>query len=609
MKAKNIDPAPNAHMAQPSRTLGNLQVIGWVLVFLFLVVIGITEWFYFKHEKNRLRKEAQEMYGIIADLNALQIQNWMKERRGDAEMVRNNHLAKQLLVEPGNTDALEELLAWMKQLAEIYDYSGVDLLDAQGNMLLTTKPIFVSQDSECMIDVQKVIHANEIIFKDLHVDSVRQPIHCSLLVPVATPSAKGLADAPQRVQTAIGVFVLTMDPYRFLFPSIQKWLTPSPSAETLLVRREGNKVVYLNELRHQRATALTLQLPLEPNPYLPAAMAIEGVVGEVEGVDYRGIPVLASLRQIRGTPWFMVVKVDQNEVYTPLTRQMWYINSIFGFLLLVFIMGFTLSSRKQKLLATQRELDERLKSEEKLSQLNAELQTANQELESFSYSVSHDLRAPLRHLTGFAELLQKNKQANLDETAQRHLSYISSSASQMGELIDALLAFSRTGRAELHQRSVDLNALVQEVISNLLPDTQGRHIVWEIASLPAVTADQELLRTVLTNLFSNALKFTRPRDVTRIEMGYTENERETVFFIRDNGVGFEMQYKEKLFGVFQRLHTREQFEGNGIGLANVRRIIQRHGGRTWAESLPNEKTTIYFSLPKKPVVHKSPASA
>jgi light-regulated signal transduction histidine kinase (bacteriophytochrome) len=278
---------------------------------------------------------------------------------------------------------------------------------------------------------------------------------------------------------------------------------------------------------------------------------------------------------------------------------MLYINSISGFLLLMTIMGFTLFLRKQKLNNAERELAERLKSEEKLSQLNAELQTVNQELEGFSYSVSHDLRAPLRHLTGFAELLQKNKHANLDETAQRHLSYISSAASQMGQLIDALLAFSRVGRTELHQRTLDLNTLVQEVINSLLPETHGRNIVWQIAPLPVVNADLNLLRAVLTNLFSNALKFTRPRDVAKIEMGYTDNERETVFFIRDNGVGFEMQYVEKLFGVFQRLHTSEQFEGNGIGLANVRRIIQRHGGRAWAESLLNEETTFYFSLPKK----------
>jgi len=243
-----------------------------------------------------------------------------------------------------------------------------------------------------------------------------------------------------------------------------------------------------------------------------------------------------------------------------------------------------------------RRLNEEL--EQRVRDRTAELQAANRELEAFSYSVSHDLRAPLRHLTGFAELLQKNDRANLDDKARRHLTFISEAAVRMGQLIDDLLAFSRSGRTELRQAPVDLDALVQQVIQGLHPDTQGRRIVWQIAPLPGLNADANLLRMALTNLFSNALKFTRSRDQARVQMGCTENQREHVFFIRDNGVGFEMQYVEQLFGVFQRLHATEQFEGTGIGLANVRRIISRHGGRTWAESVPGEGATFYFSLPK-----------
>jgi len=236
--------------------------------------------------------------------------------------------------------------------------------------------------------------------------------------------------------------------------------------------------------------------------------------------------------------------------------------------------------------------------EQRVRDRTAELQAVNQELEAFSYSVSHDLRAPLRHLTGFAELLQKNARANLDDQARRHLTFISESAVRMGQLIDDLLAFSRSGRAELRQAPVNLDALVQQVIQSLHPDTQGRRIVWQIAPLPTVNADANLLRAALTNLFSNALKFTRSRDEATIQMGCTENGCEHIFFIRDNGVGFDMQYVEKLFDVFQRLHSTEEFEGTGIGLANVRRIISRHGGRTWAESVLGEGATFYFSLPK-----------
>ena len=237
--------------------------------------------------------------------------------------------------------------------------------------------------------------------------------------------------------------------------------------------------------------------------------------------------------------------------------------------------------------------------EQRVRDRTAELEAANRELEAFSYSVSHDLRAPLRHLTGFAELLQRNDRAKLDDAARRHLTFISESAVQMGRLIDDLLAFSRSGRTELRKEPVNLDALVQEVIRGLHPETQGRRIVWQIAPLPVVNADAALLRVVLTNLFANAVKFTRSREEATIQMGCTQNESEHVFFIRDNGVGFDMRYVEKLFGVFQRLHAVEEFEGTGIGLANVRRIISRHGGRTWAESVLGEGATFCFSLPKQ----------
>jgi|GEM_PF-1203061 len=243
--------------------------------------------------------------------------------------------------------------------------------------------------------------------------------------------------------------------------------------------------------------------------------------------------------------------------------------------------------------------------EQRVRDRTVELQEVNQELEAFSYSVSHDLRAPLRHLTGFAELLQKNDRVKLDDQARRHLTVISESAMRMGQLIDDLLAFSRSGRTELRQAPVNLDALVQEVIQGLHSDTEGRRIVWHIAPLPDVNADANLLRMALTNLFANALKFSQPRDEATLEMGCTEHEHEHVFFIRDNGVGFDMQYVEKLFGVFQRLHGTEEFEGTGIGLANVRRIISRHGGRTWAESVLGEGATFYFSLPK-PTGNKHP---
>jgi signal transduction histidine kinase len=236
--------------------------------------------------------------------------------------------------------------------------------------------------------------------------------------------------------------------------------------------------------------------------------------------------------------------------------------------------------------------------EDRVRERTAQLQVANQELESFSYSVSHDLRAPLRHIIGFAQLLERRAGPVLDEVSRGHLQTITTAAHDGGTLVDELLEFSRMGRAELRQSRVDLGALVREVRHGLEPDMKGRGLEWRVGELPVVKADPALLRQVLRNLLANALKYTRLREHALIEVGAREELDEVEVWVRDNGVGFDMRYVDKLFGVFQRLHTVEQFEGTGIGLANVRRIISRHGGRTWAEGALNQGATFHFTLPR-----------
>jgi PAS domain S-box-containing protein len=227
----------------------------------------------------------------------------------------------------------------------------------------------------------------------------------------------------------------------------------------------------------------------------------------------------------------------------------------------------------------------------------AELAVVNQELETFSYSVSHDLRAPLRHIHGYVEMLQRVTDGQLSERATHYLKTITDASEEMGQLIDDLLAFSRVGRAEIRNTSVRLGELVQDVIRSLEMATKGRSIVWQIASLPTVVGDASLLKQVLTNLIDNAVKYSRLRDPATIEIACSDEEAgRVVLFVRDNGVGFDMQYANKLFGVFQRLHRSEEFEGTGIGLATVRRIVTRHGGRVWAQGAINEGATFYLTL-------------
>jgi len=227
---------------------------------------------------------------------------------------------------------------------------------------------------------------------------------------------------------------------------------------------------------------------------------------------------------------------------------------------------------------------------------NAELAASVKELEAFTYSVSHDLRAPLRHISGFSRILTEEYGPNLPSDAQHHLQRIQDGTRRMGQLVDDLLNLARVGRRDLSLQVSGLKSLVDEVITELEPECTGRQIEWRIADLPFVDCDPGLMKQVFQNLLSNAIKFTRPRTQAVIEVGRKDQDGTAVVFVRDNGVGFNMKYADKLFGVFQRLHRPEDFEGTGVGLATVQRIIQKHGGRIWAEAELDKAATFYFTL-------------
>ena len=251
--------------------------------------------------------------------------------------------------------------------------------------------------------------------------------------------------------------------------------------------------------------------------------------------------------------------------------------------------------RAAELIIANKELAYQNREKEKRA---AELVNANKEMEAFSYSVSHDLSAPLRHINGYVELLLIRFYDFLPDKARHYLNNIADSVSQMATLIDDLLQFSRTGLQEMLFADLNMNIIVQEVLVPIKQENHERNIEWRIATLPHVYGDHAMLRLVWTNLLSNAVKFTRTRGKTIIEINVIDENDAFIFSIRDNGVGFDMQYAQKLFGVFQRLHTNDEFEGTGIGLANVHRIILKHGGHIWAEAEPDKGATFNFSLPK-----------
>jgi PAS domain S-box-containing protein len=554
-----------------------------------------------------------------------------------------------------------------------------------------------------------------VILLDLH-RPVPEATYMSLLVPLR----------PEGSDTGlIGILDLRIDPHRVFYPLVNRWPTPSRSAETVLLRMEGESALVLNELRSDRLAALTRSIPLDRTE-VPAVQAVLGHTGIVQGLEYDGIEVLADVRSILGSPWFLEARVDTQEIFAPLRARVRNLAALVTVLLLGAgagtgwiwrqqqerffrqrfelqrqsearyraaldnmlegaqiigfdwrylylndsavrygrkpkgeLLGHTVMEKYPGIEVTQmfadmaecmqsrqphqgeyyfeypdgsnawfefsiqavpegifilslditarREAEEAMRRvnlvlEQRVAERTAQLQAANLELEAFAYSISHDLRAPLRAIDGFSRILLEEHSGGLGDEGRRLLKVVRDSTGRMSQLITDILALSRISRAELKREPIDMAVEARSVFDEITNPEVRVTFELSVNPLPPASVDPALIRQVWINLLSNAVKYSMPAQERSIQVGGRAEGGRLIYFVKDKGVGFDPQYANKLFGVFQRLHSAEEFEGTGVGLAIVQRIIRRHGGEVWAEGQLGQGATFYFSLPSEGTV-------
>jgi PAS domain S-box-containing protein len=680
--------------------------LGLVVLGLLAVTAGIVQVVF--ERRTILEHRRDELASILA-LKVRQISDWRGERLADARFLSQSldfaALVERYRAAPSGV-AADAVTRFVATIRESHEYVRLIAYGTEGKPILDLDGADAPAHAHPADEIRKAALKASPFLGDLHRGGGTYPILLDLWVPLRARGPDGASP--------VGVLLMSIDPRVSFFPRVREWPTPSATGETLLVRRDGEEVLYLNDLRHRDGTALSLRFPLSRTD-LPAVRAVLQGPGTGEGTDYRGRRVLAAWCPVEGTGWSMVCKVDWSEIATVLRRQVLFTSLVVilvvGIAMLVAALfwrgrlrereerlraffvsdmvgtlvgdvhggvaeandeylriigrsraelaagairwdeitppeflpldeagiaearqrGFCTPYEKQYLrpdgsrvwvlvgyvlLGAERErsvafildISRRKAAEEEVRALTetleqrvrhrtGELERANRELESFAYSVSHDLRSPLRAIDGFARILDEEAGAGFGPDARHHLDRIRANAQHMDRLIDDLLALSRTARQEMKVGEVDLSTMVRTTFERLAAEPGRPAARLELGPLPRVRGDGALLEHVVANLLDNALKFSSRAQAPCIAVAGDLEGGMAVVRVRDNGVGFDMNYAGRLFGVFQRLHVSDEFPGSGVGLAIVQRIVQRHGGDVSAESAPGQGAVFTIRLP------------
>ncbi|HNY01409.1 MAG TPA: ATP-binding protein [Bacteroidales bacterium] len=683
----------------------NSKVFLVLLAVLVSISIIIGGYYYYTYERDRLTRSACEQLQSIARYKVIRIQEWLRNRRLEASaLYRNPFLEKgvaKLLASPADRRVRENLISQLSFTRELGRYHDVFLVDRDDHVLISFDPSLTRIDPVTQELIRVAGQDLRVHHSDLYRCEVHHTIHYDIVIPVLDPSGAG----------SLAALVLRIDPDDYLYPLIQDWPAPSRSSETLIVRKEGDSVLFLNKIKFRPDAALSLKIPLT-DTVVPAVKAVRGREGISEGIDYRGVRVLSYLGPVGMTSWFMVAKIDRSEILEELSYRMWIIFFVEVILILLTGMsvsrfyysrqrdvyrklaeseekfhksvlfspvpmmihdesgrclelskgwtlcsGYTpadiptygewtrrafggqedftrsqvdrlfadnepysqgmreirtpdgqsrfwdmetipigLSADKSRLMLTIAvDITEQHHRDIALRQVNRELERSNKELEQFAYVASHDLQEPLRMISSFTQLLGKRYKSKLDADADDFIGFIVDGAARMQRLIQDLLSFSRINTRGDRFREVDMHLVLGEAVSNLqtLIGETGALVV--NGDLPGVWGDYGQLVQLLQNLIGNGIKFHGDKP-PRIEVTARQADHEWIFSVKDNGIGIESQYFERIFLIFQRLQSGNRYPGTGIGLAICHRIVNRHEGRIWIESEPGTGSTFHFTL-------------